>query len=210
MVDSLCFPEFRVPLLGSPADWISPGGDIYYHNPPATDGRKVVLLDIDHFFWTFFNDSQGGANWRRWVWKSFARGHNPISMEDLPSNINPPDADADLLDGDDPRWEPLRHAMGHTGNFASTINLVAMTPRGDLTSTTYALANPGQEYLVYVPSGGNFTVNLSGSSQNFRVEWFNPATGISSDGESVAGGANRSFSAPFSADAVLYLKAAGI
>jgi hypothetical protein len=39
-------------LLGSPADWISPqddgtGGD-YCEEPPAADGRKVILSDTDH------------------------------------------------------------------------------------------------------------------------------------------------------------------
>ena len=33
-------------LLNSPADWISPNGNLY--DPPVANGRKVILLDTDH------------------------------------------------------------------------------------------------------------------------------------------------------------------
>jgi len=55
-------------LFDSPADWISP---TEWSDPPAGDGRKVILLDTDHI----------GAVSRTWVWKSFLRGHNPILMD---------------------------------------------------------------------------------------------------------------------------------
>jgi hypothetical protein len=179
-------------LFASPAEAIAPGTnpDDYEHNPPPADGAKVVISDSDHINWRTNNPQL--------VWKNFLRGNNPIIL------------DNDLVERADTDWEPIRWAMGHTRSYADKMNMAAVTPRGNLSSTGYALAHPGQEYLVYAPSGGDFTVNLSGSSQNFRVEWFNPATGISSNGGSVAGGAKRSFSPPFSGDAVLYLKADGI
>ena len=47
-----------------------------------------------------------------------------------------------------------------------------MRPRGELTSTGYALANPGSEYLVLDPSGDGrpFTVELQAG--RYSVEWF--------------------------------------
>jgi hypothetical protein len=33
------------------------------------------------------------------------------------------------------------------------MRLLAMTPRGELSSTGYALADPGREYLVLRPAG---------------------------------------------------------
>ena len=42
------------------------------------------------------------------------------------------------------------------------MNLAEMVPHGELASTDYCLANPGQEYLVYLPEGGEVTVDLSG------------------------------------------------
>src|SRR5262249_5402260 len=56
-------------LFESPADWISPGGyTLYYDNPPAADGRKVIISDTDHI--------RGVGGDSVWVWKSFARGLN--------------------------------------------------------------------------------------------------------------------------------------
>jgi hypothetical protein len=37
-------------LLQSPADWISPGLDPYKDNPPAADGAKVIIADVDHIW----------------------------------------------------------------------------------------------------------------------------------------------------------------
>jgi Malectin domain/Family of unknown function (DUF6298) len=194
-------------LFDSPADWISPGdggSSVYSIELPSTDGSKVIILDTDHLI----NNIAGtDPATRVWVWKSFMTGYNPIYMDPIPSITGD---NSDYGTWSDGRGEDVRWAMGHTRSYADKMNMAAMSPRGDLSSTGYALANPGQEYLIYARFGGNFTVNLSGSSQNFRVEWFNPATGISSNGESVAGGAKRSFSPLFSGDAVLYLKADGI
>ena len=61
-------------LFRSPADWVSPGSyRIYANAPPVAEGRKVSLLDTDHVF--------GVGGDRRWIWKAFTRGHNPIYMD---------------------------------------------------------------------------------------------------------------------------------
>jgi hypothetical protein len=183
-------------LFASPADWISPNGDGgYTDNPPAADGSKVIILDTDHL-WGIGGD-------RQWVWKSFTRGYNPIYMdcysEVFCTDVNPVS---------DPTMVSVRRNMGYTLNYANRINLAAMTPRGDLCSTGYCLANPaasGAEYLVYAPTSGTFTVNLSGTKGEFAVEWFNPETGSIVNGGTISGGMTRSFSPPFVGDAVLYL-----
>src|SRR5581483_6198491 len=74
------------PLFNSPADWISPGFDEevfpmapgappskWYDNPPASDGRKVIITDTDHY-------APGRGN-ALWAWKCFLRGQNPILMD---------------------------------------------------------------------------------------------------------------------------------
>jgi hypothetical protein len=66
----------------------------------------------------------------------------------------------------------------------------------------------GAEYLVYAPSGGSFTVDLSAmpQSRSLKVEWFNPATGTTTVGHPIrSGSSTQPFTAPFSGDAVLYL-----
>lgn len=132
-------------LLASPADWISPlngGGPLdYAYNPPPATGKKVLLSDTDHIF------AVGGDH--NWVWKTFTRGLNPIYMDTLEVVAG---NRFDHLDGAEVR-ERARKAMGHTLSYATKMNLGAMAPRRDLCSTTYCLANPGSEYLVYLPFG---------------------------------------------------------
>ncbi|HMN30143.1 MAG TPA: putative collagen-binding domain-containing protein, partial [Caldilineaceae bacterium] len=111
-------------------------------------------------------------------------------------------------DMNNPNDVSLRKNLGYTHDYANRINLALMTPRGDLASSKYVLANPvasGAEYLVYLPNGGNVTVDLSATEGELKVEWFNPATGVTTTSDTVNGGAKRSFSAPFGGDAVLYL-----
>jgi hypothetical protein len=184
-----CFFDTKNSLLwNSPADWISPGdgeGSDYSINPPPAPGAKVVIVDIDHLAPT----STLGV----WIWKSFVRGLNPIVL-DLAINYPQPLA----TDG--------RAAMGHTRSYADRINLAVMTPRGDLTSTSYGLADPGNEYLIYQPDAGtDFTVDLAAG--HYRYEWFNPSAGsIAGTGTIDAGGGHKVFTPPFAAHAVLYLK----
>jgi len=57
--------------------------------------------------------------------------------------------------------DAARRAMGITRRCAERMNLAASTPRPELASTGYCLANPGKEYLIYLPDGGEpFTVPL--------------------------------------------------
>jgi len=180
-------------LFESPADWISPnpeGG--YRDNPPAADGRKVILNDTDHL-WGI------GGN-QAWVWKSFLRGLNPLFMDPYDGVV--------LGTSFDLKWEPIRKSMGYTLRFAKRVDLTQMTPRDDLASSTYCLAAPGKEYLVYLPEGNEVTVDLADVSGQVSVEWFNPNTEESKIAEPATGGAARKLISPFgSDDAVLYLRA---
>ncbi|MBM3334472.1 hypothetical protein FJY63_07405, partial [Candidatus Sumerlaeota bacterium] len=147
-------------LLKSPADWISPNPDRYdYKNdPPAADGAKVVLPDTDHLWGVGGNVA--------WVWKSFLRGLNPIFMDPYRRGV--------LDRGPDDQWEPVRRAMGVTRRLAEQVNLSAMTPRKELARSGYCLADPGREYLIYLPQGGEVTVDLSAATGDLAVEWMDP------------------------------------
>ncbi|HUT35253.1 MAG TPA: DUF6298 domain-containing protein [Planctomycetota bacterium] len=177
-------------LFDSPADWVSPNPDGGYRdNPPAADGKKVVLNDTDHL-WGI------GGN-AAWVWKSFLRGHNPIFMDPYDGLI--------LGERFDPKWRPIHRSMGLARRLAERVDLAAMTPQGKLASTGYCLANPGREYLVYLPAGGEVTVDLSAAESTLAVEWLDAKTGKAAPGEPVAGGAPRQLKAPFAGEAVLHL-----
>jgi hypothetical protein len=177
-------------LFNSPADWISPNADGGYTDdpPPATED-KVIISDTDHL-WGIGGD-------RYWAWKSFTRGLNVIYMDPWDGEFIPATPDLDL-----------RKNMGYILSYANRMNLAAMTPHGELASSGYALATPSAsngEYLVYLPSGGSTTVNLSASSGTLNVEWFNPGKGTTTIADPVVGGSTISFSPPFSGDAVLYI-----
>jgi hypothetical protein len=183
------------PLWNSPADWISPGFDDtlgegrWSTDPPPNDGSKVVLLDTDHF-------SPLSSN-ALWVWKAFLRGHNPILYDlGILGGGVPPDPS-----GGNPSFdslEPARHAMEDTRGFAERINLIMMQPRNDLSSTGYALADPGNEYLILQPSetADPFTIALTPG--RYSVEWHSLPSRETSPGAAltVADDANISISTP--------------
>jgi hypothetical protein len=185
-------------LLSGPADWISPKEDL--HNPSAANGRKVILADTDHLC--------GICGDRRWVWKSFTQGENPLFMDayDGAHLLFQPPIPPDPLNYEP--WISVRRNLGYTLTYANKINLVAMEPRGDLASTGYCLANPvekGGEYLIYQPLSGAVVVDLSATKGSLSIEWFNPTNGLTISGIKATGGGNRSFIPPFEGDAVLYI-----
>lgn len=186
-------------LFDSPADWISPTGkDGYKTDPPPADGRKVIIADVDHIW---------PKQYQQWVWKSFTRGLNTAFM-DLYGETRIGDTDVTKLRfvGD---WigqhDAVRRNLGYTLALAERMDLATCTPQATLASTGYCLADPGREYVVYLPSGGKVTVDLAAATNNLAVEWISPKTGKSVKVSRVHGKGRREFTAPFHGDAVLYL-----
>jgi len=184
-------------LFDSPADWVSPnpeGG--YRDDPPAADGRKVILSDTDHL-WGL------GGN-RGWVWKSFLGGMNPLFMDPYDGGV--------LGKKLDPQWEPVRKSLGATLRLASRLRLAAMAPQGKLASSGYCLAGNtgrGMEYLVYLPKGGEVSVDLSAARGDLSVRWITPEEGREQSAPKAEGGGRRTFTPPFPGDAALWLAPAG-
>ena len=137
-------------LFSSNADVISPNGSGGFdHDAPVLDGTKVVLVDTDHILWI----ETDGADW---VWRAFTRGAGGFAMMDGGySNYDDQGGGAGYNES-----ENFRYNLGWMLDYADRMNLVDMTPRGDLCSTGYCLANPsasGAEYLVYLPLGSTAT-----------------------------------------------------
>jgi len=209
-------------LFNSPADWISPGYDDevfadgghpmapgspasrWFDNPPASDGKKVIISDTDHY--------APGKGDVLWAWKSFLRGHHPILMDfGLIEGVNPPDPSAGTPSYES--VEPTRYAMGDTRRFAERMQLIAMHPRDDLSSTRYVLANPGKEYLVLQPGETTnlFTVELDAGT--YTVEWYSITSRETkvADTLMVERASTIRLSTPFAASepAIVYLKRVG-
>lgn len=202
-------------ILNSDADWIAPAARI---SPTTSCGTghppcKVNVNDSDHSYFGIWNDSPQTN--RNYFWINFTNGNQTLFMDPYvvyypreKRNLCPLPVNG-ISKEPDARWENVRATMGYIRDYADRINLAAMTPQGKLSSTGHALATTNalhSEILVYAHSGGTFTVDLSGASGPYAVEWMNPATGAKSLSEDVSGGATKTFSPPFSGDAVLYLR----
>jgi len=203
-------------VYNSNADWVAPGARI---SPTSSCGSgtpqcKVNINDSDHTYFGMWNDS-AQAN-RNYAWENFANGNQVMFMD--PYVIFWPSGNRNLCSspvngvcsGPDSRWNNFRDNMGYMLDYANTkLDLLKMTPQGNLSSTGHCLADnvaTGAEYLVYSSNGGSFTVNLSATTRTLNVEWLNPSSGAITTGGTTAGGsANQTFTPPFSGDAVLYL-----
>ena len=204
-------------IVNSDADWINPQSRI---SPVSTCGGgtpacKVNVNDSDHSYWEMWHDS-AQAN-RLYAWENFTNGNQVVFMD--PYLVHYPRETRNLCISQvngvcaspDTRWDNFRDNLGYILRYSRKLNLANVRPRESLSSTSSCLAQTptvGAEYLIYAPNGGTFTVDLSAmsSSRTLTVEWFNPATGATiAAGLVPAGSSSRSFTTPFSGDAVLYL-----
>jgi hypothetical protein len=210
-------------LTDSPADWISPNaapfswkqGDSvitssFKFNPPASDGKKIIITDTDHLW-------GHGGNYK-WIWKSFLRGLHPIFMDPwhpLPGKKDEAktagwfydESGINKDDRDYPEYDLIRKNMGYTRKYATRIDLVKMIPRSELSSTGYCLADEGIAYLIYFPEGGEAKINLTGATGEFTAEWFIPVMNLTVvSPKTLKGGRYRTMEPPVSLDAVLYLR----
>ncbi|MFY0607672.1 MAG: DUF5060 domain-containing protein [Cyclobacteriaceae bacterium] len=72
----------------------------------------------------------------------------------------------------DRSWDYVKIAIG----FFSALPVQNMQPNANLVSSGWALADEGRTYLVYLPSGGNVTLDIAVAG-NYEVKWFNPRSG---------------------------------
>ena len=212
-------------LIGSPdatvynsdADWVAPAARV---SPTTSCGSgkpacKVNVNDSDHSYWEMWIETPQQN--RNYTWENFLNGSQVLFMD--PYVVEYPREKRNLCvsptngicSGPDPRYDNLRDNLGYTLKYSRKVNLALVTPHGSLSSTGYCLAQTppvGAEYLIYAPSGGAFTMDLSAmpASRMLAVEWFNPTTGTTIVKDPIRSGSSRqSFTPPFSGDAVLYL-----
>ena len=172
-------------LFRSEADWISPGNEV---TDGQIDGRKVIIFDTDHTDWHERNP--------QWVWEAFFRGMNPIVMDHW---------NFWSQGGIEPSFNSIREAMGHTRLIAERVDLRAMTPQPELSTSGYCLANRGSEYLAYLPNRTSATIDLSAAQETLAVEWMDTGTGCIKAADSIPGGKNVTLSAPFGGPSVVHI-----
>ena len=214
-------------LYSSTADWIAPTINTNFSNQfpsnvAVNNQGKVVINDSDHSLgYKSFLNADGSVqdqNLRGYIWENIMQGAEGLIFMDpyviywqgspvRNTCLSP--AHQVCAGGVDAKYDKFRTSMGLAQQYVNgKMDLLKATPQGSLSSTGFCLADnaaTGSEYLVYAPSGGTFTVNLSATTRALNVEWFNPATGGTTTGAAITGGGTKSFTAPFSGDAVLYI-----
>jgi hypothetical protein len=211
-------------LYGSVADWVAPtiNATVFPANVAVNNQGKVAINDSDHsLFWPAFTNADGSLqdqNLRGYLWENITQGAGGVVLMDpyeifwpgSPNRNTCVSAVNQVCTGVDPKYDKFRTSMGIAQGYVNgKMDLVKATPQGSLSSTGYCLADnaaTGAEYLVYAPNGGTFTVNLSATTRALNVEWFNPATGVTTAGGVITGGSpGQSFTAPPVGDFVLYI-----
>jgi hypothetical protein len=205
-------------VVDSNADWVALATRV---SPASTCGNgapacKVNINDSDHTYFGMWNDSKQ-AN-RQYAWQNFARGNQVAFMD--PYNLyypregrnSCPSPNNGVCSSPDARWDNFRDNLGYLVGYSRRMNLIAARARSELSSTGYCLGQTpavGTELLVYAPSGGAFSVNLSSAAgRTLSFEWFDPSNGkVVSTGSMAGGNASQSFTTPaaIAADGVLYL-----
>jgi hypothetical protein len=184
-------------LAGSDADWFSPTGSTYQSDPPPASGAKVSIVDTDHL-WGIGGQSVD------WVWRTFTRGHNLLSMDSLRG----PDLAGRSVryDADSPREQTAaaeaaaREGIRQTRAVSGMVDLRGMRSRAELSSTRYVLADPADgDFVVYAPEGGAFTLDLSGvaAGNRLRAGWVDVEAGTVVESAAVEGGNAAQFAPPF-------------
>jgi hypothetical protein len=151
---------------------------------------KAVYLSGSTFGWELLGSNNNTADFGSYLHLIKMNDHNLIRLS---SNEN--------------TWRVGYSPITSTTRaYSQKMNIAAMTPQACSASTQYCLAGPGSEYLVYQPTAGqSFTVDLVAGT--YTYEWFDRANStVARTGSFTAPAGNRSFTAPFLGDAVLYLK----
>jgi len=137
-------------------------------DPPVADGRQVIIADTDHLGGIGYNDPA-------WVWKCFARGIHPIYM-DAYRNQRRRQQDRIHDPTPDPKWEPMRRAMGNVRRLSLQLDLARLRPVAAVSTPEWCLAEPGRTYIVYQPRGGAVTLDLRDASGERGYRWLDTRT----------------------------------
>ncbi|MDI9430708.1 MAG: DUF6298 domain-containing protein [Planctomycetota bacterium] len=166
-------------------------------------GQRGIYVSVMLFEgWGLMHGNRRQNTEDGWAWRS-----HPFNPANNVNNLSIEGSDAfsgRVHSLRNPETNKLQAA--YLRKMADRMNLARMTPRNDLASTTYCLANPGREYLVYQPrENEGFSIELIAGT--YRFEWLDPTEGTTVDrGQIEVSDGYRRFEASQKGDAVLYLK----
>ena len=193
---------------------------INYHNSASVElvdgGRKAfplpqidrAIVQDDDGYHPYEGGLDGNAEIRKYAWSCFTAGMHFATMNHggaMPALEE--EWTSKYLLGQLYHQLDL-HDMAHMLPFMAKVDFVHMAPHDELLSESHhgqCLANPGQEYVIYLRYGGAVAVDLSTAKGDLWAEWYNPRSGEYGEQQKAKGGGLCQFSAPDSEDWVLYL-----
>jgi hypothetical protein len=133
----------------------------------------------------------------------FAAGfHGTIGHSDAWNRIDTPNRYTFTV-----RDEGVRRQWGVLYEFFKALPFWRLQPFEGVTGKgVVALAEPGKVYLVYLPRGGDLTVDLSAAQAPLTAPWFNSRDGLAGEPFLVTPGESGRFQAPDAQDWVLQLR----
>ncbi len=201
------FEEHLVAVNGAPVDYLlsEPNIDVacYHRRPttPATASRflasvaklpKPVIYDTD-------TADHWGPKIARVAWTCFVSGAYFAWLDFHEDNLYP----------DPIKWgqKDVRIQLANLVKFASRTQWWRMAPHNELVSGTeaYCLASPGEEYVIYLPRGGDLVVRIPRARDSFRAFWYDPARDKLLPGRSVRSGARTKLTPPSPSFRVLHI-----
>ncbi len=158
---------------------------------------RTIPVSFDESTRNLFPEDR--ALFRHIVWSEYLGGANVELYTRLSGGLGYQDYGA--IFGDLVRARELLEGVGYWG----------MQPENDLlvSGTGYVFAQVGEAYLVYLPTGGAMSLDLSGTGGQYSGMWVNPRTGAQQGLGPVTGGGVAGFTAPDGQDWVLRLVRSG-
>ncbi|HUS34475.1 MAG TPA: DUF5060 domain-containing protein [Verrucomicrobiae bacterium] len=134
------------------------------HAPIGKTGKTYNLDDIrKHTLWGTLLAGGAGVEY----YFGYTLPENDLNCEDWRSR--------------DKSWDACRIALeffrDHKIPFWEMTNADELIGNPNHDNTCYCFAKPNELYLVYLPTGGECTLNLSGAQRDFSLAWFNPREG---------------------------------
>jgi hypothetical protein len=106
------------------------------------------------------------------------------------------------------RDEGAASQLGRLFDFFSGLPFDRMQPYSGVTGDCAGLAEVGKVYVIYLPHGGEATVDLSGVQAQCVAKWFDPRTGVYEKETPIAADPHAKFQAPDTNDWTLLVTAA--
>ncbi len=120
-------------------------------------GRRVLVVNFD--------EGRPELDRRSW-WSAYLGG--AVWEAHVPGPYDQPHA----------AWEETWSELGGTRTFMESLPFWEMQPHNELVTSgdAFCFAKPGHVYALYLPTGGDVSVNLA-PTVTYDVAWWNPANG---------------------------------